>query len=382
MQDEKWSDKLQNAIQALTYKNIPEDINKHNIDSLYGKTLITSVSRLEQYKLCPFSYYLKYGLRLSDKDNFKVKPVDTGTFMHDVIDEFFNFANSNSINVKQIQENQLEKIIEDIINEKLGLSKNYIFSSTPKYKVLTQRLKKVVKRSMKYIVESLKYSDFEVLGNEVEFKKGKRYDPIKIKLDNGKNVEITGKIDRIDIGKFEDNKYIRIVDYKSSVKDIDLDEVYAGVQLQLLTYLDAACEKEEVLPAGVLYFNLIDPIIKSKKNLSEEELEEKIREQFRMKGLILADIDIVKMMDTKLEAGKSKIIPVTLDKDGNISNSRSKCATSKDFEHLQKFTNDIIKQISEEILSGNIQIKPYYNFKKKKSPCEYCDYKSICMSGK
>ena len=74
------------------------------------------------------------------------------------------------------------------------MNKNYIFSSTPKYKVLARRLKRVVLKSMKYIIDSLKYSDFEVLGNEVEFKDQKEYKPIEISLDDGKKVEVTGKI--------------------------------------------------------------------------------------------------------------------------------------------------------------------------------------------
>lgn len=379
-QSEEWQDKLKNAVEALMYKNVPEKINRKNIEKLYGNVLKTSVSRLEQYKSCPFSYYLKYELRLSDKDKFNVNPVDTGTFMHDLIDEFFNFLSSNGLSVKTIEEEQIEKIIEEIINEKLGLNKNYIFTSTPKYKLLTQRLKRVVKKSIKYIVDSLKYSDFEVLGNEVEFKNGKQYDTIKYKLDNGKSVEITGKIDRIDIGEFGGNKYIRIIDYKSSVKDIDLEEVYAGVQLQLLTYLDAVCEKENVLPAAVLYFNLIDNIVKSNNKLTEEEIKDKIREQFRMKGLILADVDIIKMMDTNLlDGSKSKIIPANLNKDGTVKKSKS-CITKQEFEYLQKYISKIIKRISLEIMDGNIDIKP--TNKKKKSPCEYCNYKSICMNTK
>ena len=73
-----------------------------------------------------------------------------------------------------------EVIILDETNEKLGLNKNFIFSSAPKYKVLSARLKRVVKKSMKYILESLKYSDFEVLGNEVEFKEGKEYSQYRV----------------------------------------------------------------------------------------------------------------------------------------------------------------------------------------------------------
>ena len=376
MGNENWKYKLVNSLKAISYTNMPERINKENIEKLYGKTLKTSVSRLEQYKSCPFSYYLKYGLNISEKDSFKVDSLDTGSFMHDTIDTFFNIVRERNIKIKFLTEEETNDIIEEIINEKLGLNKNFIFSSAPKYKVLAARLKRVVKKSMKYILESLKYSDFEVLGNEVEFKEGKEYSPIIIDLENGKKVEITGKIDRIDIAKTAEDKYIRIIDYKSSVKNIELNSVYAGLQLQLLTYLDAACKEEDVLPAGVLYFNLIDPIIKSSKNMSEEDIENEIRKKFKMQGLILADINIVKMMDNKLEKGASTIVPAYIGKDGDLSQTKTSGVSRKQFEYLQKYMNKIIKQISEEIMSGNIDIHPYY--KKKKTPCEYCKYKAIC----
>ncbi len=373
-----WKYKLERAMEALVYSNKPEKINEKNISKMYGDTLKTSVSRLEQYQACHFAYYLKYGLKLSEKDNFKINPVDTGTFMHDVIDTFFNNVKEKSYNVKELTDEQITELVENIVEEKLEQNQNYIFISSPKYKSLTRRLKNVLFKSMKYIVESLKYSEFEVLGNEVEFKEGKEYEPIIINLENGQKVEITGKIDRIDIAKLDGDKYIRIIDYKSSAKNIDLNQVYAGLQLQLITYLDAVCEKEDFLPAGVLYFNLIDPIIKSDKSMSTEEIEEQIRKKFRMQGLILADVDIVKMMDTNLEKGASTMVPAYIGKEGDLSTTKSSSISRKQFEYLQKYTNRIIKQISTEILSGNIDINPYYNTKNKKTPCDFCVYKSIC----
>lgn len=373
-----WKYKLEKAMEALLYNNKPEKLNAKNISKMYGDTLRTSVSRLEQYQSCHFAYYLKYGLKLSEKDNFKINPIDTGTFMHDVIDTFFNTVKERALDVKELEDNQIKEIVEEIIEEKLGLNKNYIFTSSPKYRSLSARLKKVIFRSMKYIVESLKYSKFEVLGNEVEFKEGKDYPPIVMELDSGKKVEITGKIDRIDIAKLDGDKYVRIIDYKSSAKNIDLNQVYAGLQLQLITYLDAVCETEDLMPAGVLYFNLIDPIVKSKQSLSEEEIEDKIRKQFKMQGLILADVDVVKMMDTNLDSGASDVIPAYIGKDGALSNTRSSSVSRKQFEYLQKYTNKIIRQISDEILSGNIDIRPSYNTKNKKTACDFCAFKSVC----
>lgn len=79
-----------------------------------------------------------------------------------------------------------------------------------------------------------------------------------------------------------------------------------------------------------------------------------------------------------MDTGSSNIIPATINKDETLSKKASNISKQQ-FEYLQKYTNKIIKQISEEILSGNINIKPYYNTKNKKTPCEYCTYKSICQ---
>lgn len=215
-------------------------------------------------------------------------------------------------------------------------------------------------------------------GTEVSFdeKKG-NYKPIKINLKNGKTIEIIGKIDRIDLAQDGNNKYIRIIDYKSSVKDVDYTLVGAGLQLQLITYLDAMCKIEDFIPAGILYFNLLEQMINAEKKLTEAEIEEKIKNNFKMKGLILADVKVAKMQDNNLvPSTTSKLIPAYMDKDGNLSPKKSKIASKEEFEKLQKYVTKTIEEIAGEILEGNIKVKPYY--KDKKTPCEYCTYKSMC----
>ena len=88
-EDEKWKNRLENAVKGLEFSNMPQNINRENIQKMYGNTLKTSVSKLESYQKCPFSFYLQYGLKLKDKQGFKLERLDIGTFMHDVIDSFF-----------------------------------------------------------------------------------------------------------------------------------------------------------------------------------------------------------------------------------------------------------------------------------------------------
>lgn len=373
-----WESKLNKAIEGLNYTNKPEKIKQEYIDKLYGNTLKTSVSKLEQYRKCPFSFYLKYGLNVSEKETNKIQAIDTGAFMHEVIDEFFETIQTRELSIKSLTRDDIRQIVNRIVEDKLQLRKNYIFTSTPKFIVLTAKLKKVILKSIEYIIYQLSISSFEVFGNEVSFTNGGQYPPIIVKSDDGKEIEITGKIDRIDIAKGADGRYIRIIDYKSSAKNIELNQVVAGLQIQLLTYMEAITKFEDVIPAGILYFNLIDTLIKNNRNLTDEQIEEEIRKQFKMKGLILADINIIKMMDNKLEKGYSDVLPVYIDKDGEISSNKSSIATKEEFEKMQKYINRLIKQISKEILSGNIDIKPCYNAKTKSTPCTYCKYKSIC----
>ena len=374
--DAEWNEKLQQSLNGLSYTNIPEKIEQNNIDRLYGNTLVTSISKLERYRSCPFSYYLQYGLKIKPQEELKIQTLNTGTFIHEVIDEFFETVKSQGIKLEEITEEQLSEIINKIIDAKLGQNKNYIFTSTAKYRALVIRLKKIIKKALKYIIGTIVQSRFEVLGTEVEFGEKGKYKPIRLTLEDGKRIEIIGKIDRIDTAKGEDGKYLRIIDYKSSAKNIDLNEVYAGLQIQLLTYLDASCKEEDLMPAGVLYFSMLEQMIKSNKRMEQEEIEEKIRANFKMKGLILADVKVVKLHDKNLQNGSSALVPAYIGKDGEISEKKTSGVTAEQFKDLQKYMYTVIKQISKEILGGNIDLKPYY--KDKKTPCKYCDYKSIC----
>ena len=208
-QNNNWKNQLEQDIQALNYTNLPQKIEKENIDKLYGNTLKTSISKLERYRSCPFSYYLQYGLKLKEKEELKIQSFNTGSFMHETIDEFFKKVREEKIELAELEEDDILKIVSNIIDENLGQPKNYIFTATAKYKVLVRRLKKIVSKALKYIIQTIIYSDFSIEGTEIEFGKKGKYEPIILNLENGKRVEITGKIDRIDTSATENRKILK-----------------------------------------------------------------------------------------------------------------------------------------------------------------------------
>lgn len=296
--------------------------------------------------------------------------------MHETIDEFFEYVHQEGIPLPELEEEQIQKIVSNIIDQNVILQKNAIFRATVKGKILIKRLKRMISKALKYIIETLIYSDFNIEGTELEFGVKGDYEPIILNLENGKKIEITGKIDRIDTANGEDGKYVRIIDYKSSSKNIDLNEVYAGLQIQLLTYMDAVCKKEDFIPAGIFYFSLIEQMVKADKRISEEEIENLIKKNFKMKGLIVADVKIIKMNDNTLTQGSSKMVPAAITASGAVNEKWTNGVKKEEFKILQQYIDKTIKQIGKEILNGKIEIKPYY--KKGKTPCEYCTYKTIC----
>ena len=368
--------KFKRSLSGIKYSNLSEKINEKNLQKLYKGRIDTSISKIEKYRSCPFSYYLHYGLKLKEKEEMKINSLDTGSFMHEVLEAFFDYVKDNNIKFIDLTDEAVKEIVYRLIDNILSSSKYYVFTYSNKYKILTLKLKTVVYEAIKYIVYTLTYTDFKVLGNEVEFSNKGKYKPIRITLNDGKEVEITGKIDRVDVAKYEDETYVRIIDYKSSVKSIDLNKVVAGLQVQLITYLDAISEAENYIPSGVLYMPMIENIISSKERLTDEEIENKIKKEFRMNGIILNDIKVVQMMDNRLTQGSSDIIPAKLTKGGELGKSNS-LIDSVSFKSLQKKVKGVLKDISNEMINGNIDIKPYYY--KKHTGCDYCEYKSICM---
>ena len=130
------------------------------------------------------------------------------------------------------------------------------------------------------------------------------------------------------------------------------------------------------MPAGVFYFSLLEQMINSDKKITDEEIEELIRKNFKMKGLVIADVKIIKMNDNTLKNGSSKLIPAAITASGEVNSKWTNGVNNEEFKILQDYIDYIIKQISNNILSGKIDLKPYN--KKGKTPCEYCMYKSIC----
>jgi ATP-dependent helicase/nuclease subunit B len=378
--EEEWQEKYGRMVAGFNYTNQVELIKQERVRMLYGSTIHTSVSRLEKYSSCPFSYYVEYGLKAKERNIMKMNAPDTGSFMHRVIDRFSKTVSESSTGWRQIEKDWCAERVALIVDELVQDMAGTIFLSSSRYKYFADRLKRVLTRAVWMIAEHIKRSTFEPIGYELGFGDGEKLPPITLELTTGDSMVLSGRIDRMDCLETEEGKYFRVVDYKSGSKQFKLADVYYGLQIQLITYLDAVGESlgkesgKPVLPAGVLYFKLDDPIVLGGRGASEEEIEKAIMKALKMKGLLLADVKLIKEMDTSIE-GDSLIIPARVNKGGDLG--RASAATAEQFDLIKRHVRKLLNSLGEEMLKGNISISPYRQ--KRMAACTYCGYMSICQ---
>ncbi len=378
--EKNWKGKYARMMEGFDYTNQVGLISGDRVRKLYGNAIYSSVSRLEKYFSCPFSYYLEYGLKAKERRIMKINAPDMGSFMHIVIDRFSKAVSEGDIGWRRLERDWCAKEVSSIVDELVKDAVGSIFLSSGRYKYLSDRLKRVLTRAVWLIAEHIRKSAFEPVGYEVGFGEGEKLPAIRLELPSGESMVLSGRIDRLDCLETEEGRYFRIVDYKSGSKSFRLSDVYYGLQLQLITYLDAAGESlrgepgKPMMPAGMLYFKIDDPIVPGSRKASEEEIEKAIMKKLKMQGLLLADVKLIKEMDTSID-GDSLIIPARVNKDGEIG--KSSAATMEQFDILKRHVRKILYRLGGEMLKGNISISPYR--KKGMTSCKYCMYMPVCQ---
>lgn len=376
----EWQQRCQSARFAFNYKNLAHSVGRDKISLLYGDPTYSSVSRLEKYASCPFSYYLQYGLEAKERKIYHLSPPDVGTFMHTVIESFSRQVVDQNISWRQFDREWCMEKVSQIVDEMLAKMQGAGLSGSKRYTALILRLKRVISRAVWLIAEHIRRSNFNPIGYEIDFGEGGNFQSITIQLESGKKIFLTGRIDRADALKTREGTYLRIIDYKSGDKEFKLSDVYNGLQVQLIAYLDAIWENSgkeidrPILPGGVFYFRIDDPMIKSNGKISKEEIEMAIMKKLKMKGLLLADVKIIREMDNSIE-GNSLIIPARINK-GDVL-GKSSAASLEQFLILRLYVRKLLKQFCEEIVKGNVSLKPYK--KKQITSCKYCGFSAVCQ---
>ena len=369
------ADRLASVDKNMRSLDLQEYLEPEAAGLLYGDELHTSVSRLEEYAGCAFRHFLNYGLALQDRSEPEADALLMGTTMHEILRYFSEHLSSIGSTWTDFTEDDAKKLIEDGLADIAGTGLLAAFDDTGRGRYQLERLKETILFCIQTIGSQLRRGSLtpELFEYQV-------WDSIPYGPGDRRKVSLKGTIDRVDVCREDDRILLKIVDYKSSKKELDLSRVYTGEQIQLPLYMDAIIryyqekehlDDESVIPAGLLYFPLIHNYMTiDPQGEDDASVADKHRKELKMTGVVNVDETVLKRM-TDTTSGSDDILHVRFTKDG-IQNSPN-VMDAEGFRTLRGYVRKKIGDMASEISKGAIMANPYEN------GCEYCPYKgTVC----
>ena len=396
-----YSSKLDLLNTAAEYKRIQPTLSRKKAEMLYGKNKKYSITALEKFEKCPFSYYLERGLCLTEQKEYKIEKSHIGSLLHMAIYEFCHMVEDGANSIleihskwKNLSEENAKKYINSVmdkISEKV--LKNADDDNKNRITYLLSRCRQTLETSITTIRKSLASGEYVAVCYEKDF---------ETVIDwRGNSITLIGIIDRIDIMEsIAENKLnIRIVDYKSGNKTFSVEAICDKVDMQLVLYALAA---EDLAKKGnlnaqstltptvnaILYSKVSDAENTEISSLEIDAIKSKAGKTSKMDGLFILDEvsdekgtslskEMLYSMDPEIEENlKSEFLNISFKKDGTAT-KRSKIATRHDFDILARYIKKSAVDADIAIKSGNIDIKPYKSGNS--TPCDYCGFKEICL---
>lgn len=368
--DEVYRKKLFRLIDAAFYRGDRDNIGTQAAMDLYGGKINNSITRMEKYASCAYSHFLSYGLALAERKQYQIDAADLGNIYHSAIEKCSKKINEIGIGWDCISDKLRHEIVDNSVKEVTDEYGNTILNSSARNQYMINRITRVTDRTIWALSKHIEAGKF----------KPQKFEQEIITDTNG--IYVKGKIDRIDTFEEDSNLYVRIIDYKTGAKKFSIKDIYYGLSLQLVVYMKAAMEllKREnpdkcVIPAGIFYYNINDPIVD--KTDSDENLEKAVLKELKLSGIAGDTEDIYTAIDSSLsESGNtSNVFQASITKNGKLD-SRSKTAPRDQLFGVMEYADNMIKEFDQDISDGHIEVNPYVkgNFK----PCDYCDYKGVC----
>lgn len=357
---------VEQLLQAAADGYEEESLTARLARRLYGQALQASVSRLEQQAACAFSHFLRYGLRLEERELFSFETTDMGTLFHSALEKYFRRVKEENLDITAVEEAKRKELVQDCVKDAARETGSDILDDSARNRWLAGKLTRITDRTVWALGEQLKEDGYETDGCEVVFEPD-HTEAFSIPLTEQVQMLLQGRIDRIDVKQDEEQIYVRIVDYKSGSRTFDLVSVYYGLQIQLVFYMEAAQENfrkrnpdRKVRPGGVLYYNISDPIVDRTPDMDEAGVIRALLDKLQMNGMVTrASLEIQE--EEELDRKK---------------NSRIEVVDDPQFTLLQGHVHKMIRTLGQEIMEGRIAVNPYK--RGQISACSWCGYKSIC----
>jgi ATP-dependent helicase/nuclease subunit B len=378
---------LEARLAALREPAETENLSPALAAKLYGLTLRSSVSRLEEFAQCPFKFFVRVGLRANERKVFELDARERGNFQHDVLKFFHEQLMAEGLRWRDLTPGAARERIAAIAEAQMATFKQGLLRDSAETDFTARSLVTALQDFVEVIVTWQRtQNDFDPSAAEIGFGgEGDRTPAWELDLGGGRKLALQGRIDRVDVWRDPDGDTALAVvtDYKSGGKRLDSLLVEHGVQLQLLAYLGALRQWPEpaadfgakrLQPAGAFYVNLRGDF-KSGASRSEVLADGEARSlAYRHNGRF--DAGHLRKFDRRAEVDKGDQFNFRLNKAGQLPSNSAEALPREQFLALVDGVETTLRQLGEKIFSGMAAVDPYR--RGTQTPCEYCDYRAVC----
>ena len=346
------------------------------LEALLGRRLRISPSQLEKYYTCRYGYFLQYVLGLKPRKRAELSADQSGTLMHWVLQMALepNPGPDNPMAAlapfAELDDAAMADLAALLVEE---YARRYLPEDTARFAYLLSRLKKSMAGLLCYLRDEQRQSSFRPVACELQIGRGEDAVPPQVyRLSDGRTVQLVGTVDRADEWIEEDGtRWVRVVDYKTGSKKLDLKEVYCGLDCQMLLYLfsltrDASGRFTGAEPAGVLYL-LADPAPETTDRTRAARSVE-----YRIDGLVRDEQKLFDAMDAD-ETGR--YLPFGYRNGKPSPYQKDKRADAAKLDRIRLHLDDLVTQMGRQLYDGRIDAEPLVTGK---SPCRWCDYGFVC----
>lgn len=366
--------------------------NLHTIEGLYGKQLNLTASRVDTFYSCRFAFFMKYGLKAKPRKTARFDALETGTFLHYVLEHALDELGKTEGSAAAADEKTIRKVCRAVVQRYIREELGGLETRTARFRYLFGRLARTAEHILQNVLEELRVSDFAPIDYEVDFSRGGDLPPVTC-ADGEGDVSLSGKVDRVD-GYIQNGRlYLRVMDYKSGKKSFSLSDIWHGLNMQLVIYLYALqqegleryrarleAELNEIVPAGVLYVPVRDELPEAARDADEDTLRALRDKALRRSGLLSDDMELLEAMEHGLE-GDGRFLPVSLKvkkgEDAPSLTAKSAVADLEKFGRLARYTHQKLLEMGHELRAGSVTADPCKK-DKNSSFCDWCDFRAAC----
>ena len=345
-------------------------LSRPAVDRLYGKRVPMSASRMDKYKSCHFSYFMRYGLKAEPRKPAGFTAPEYGTFVHYVLehvlqDEMFRQTALPGMEGAVLEDRKkwLRQLTQEAVDRYVAEELGGLEGQSDRFRYLFRRLLRSVQAVVDNVAEELLSSQFKPISFELGFGRKEDLPPVELTVDDV-TISVTGFVDRVDGWVHDGRLYLRVVDYKTGRKSFDLTEVWNGLGLQMLLYLFTLEGKGESLyglpveGAGVLYLPARDAVVRGSRLMSDEAWRKTLDKELRRSGLVLDDPAVLEAMEPAGEGGY-RFLPLKVSRStGAISGEA--LATAEQLGKLGRHIQKVLEEICRELARGDISADPFW----------------------